>query len=83
MSDTNTISEWGVGGSKPTHICQYIPDRGAVASSARGKKSTSTCLCGRMIVIDRKYFVEGSDSPKIVKYWYDIYGNLERVTGDK
>lgn len=68
---------------KYTHHCNYQVLRGTKAITAYGRKWTERCWCKRMVIVDCKYIVAGSNIPAITKYWFDRDGNLERTTGLK
>lgn len=65
------------------HYCKYVVMRKTIVDIPSGKHWIERCKCNRLLVIDCKFVVEGSNSPQITKTWFDKDGNIEKVTGYK
>lgn len=81
MSNDNEIDRSARPLHEYVHRCRYWPVKRSLQATAHGKKWVERCKCMRNVIIDSKYFVEGSNFPQITKYWYSVDGDLERITG--
>lgn len=71
------------GSSPRKHWCRYWRVKDSMSNLSNGKRWIDKCKCGRIVVIDCRFMIDGSNSPGISKSWFDSDGNLERVTGYK
>lgn len=63
------------------HRCRFSVIKKSVKDTLNGKKWFEKCRCGRTVLVDCNLIVEGANSPRIKKHWYDKEGNFERTTG--
>lgn len=70
-----------MGDARPEHFHNFRVVNGSLQHTGNGSNWTERCRCGSSVVVEQTFRVGERFAARMIKTWFDRYGNVLKVTG--